>query len=229
MSVLVRSYEARKFFAIKKSTRLASAVARLLAATHISMEWPDLARRRAPVRKCALPEPRPSKKARLARRHWLMKLAMLFEKIDFPEVIETLIGAFLLQPRHLAFRKRYGENLRTLDSGRQRWLSGWHPKIGHDTIARWSWFVYHRIQRSPDTDVTFEMLQALRGKRVIVQYRTRSHTQHMTHEIQRPHDIWIVHIGPHSMRVEVGLFGTVSYTLSYSGSMSIELYADYPR
>ena len=165
----------------------------------------------------------------MAQRHWLTKLAILFQKSDLPEAIETLIEAFLLQPHHLAFRKRYGQNLRTLDSGHPRWLSGWHPRIGHDTIARWSWFVYHRIDRSPDTDATPDMVQALRGKRVIVQYRTRSHTQHLAREIQRPHDIRIVHIGPHSMRVEVGLFGTVSYTLSYSGIMSIELYADYPR
>ena len=193
------------------------------------MEWPDLARRRVPVRKCALPEPRPSKKARLAQRHWLTKLAILFQKSDLPEAIETLIEAFILQPRHLAFRKRYGENLRTLDSGDPRWLSGWHPRIGHDTIARLSWFVYHRIQRSPDTDVTFEIMQPLQGKRVIVQYRTRSHTQHLACETQRPHDIRIVHIGPHSMLVEVGPMCTVSYTLSYSFIMSIELYADYPR
>ena len=57
------------------------------------MEWPDLARRRAP-RECALPEPRPSKKARLAQRHWLTKLAILFQKSDLPEAIEATIEVF---------------------------------------------------------------------------------------------------------------------------------------
>ena len=186
------------------------------------MEWVDLGRRRAPVRKRALPEPRPSKKARLARRHWLMKLAMLFEKIDFPEVIETLIGAFLLQPRHLAFRERYGNNLITINSGQPEWISGWHPKVPHKKIARWSWFVYHRIWLSPDTDVTTDMVQPLQGKRAIVEYKASYSPQH------RPHAVRIVHAGPLSMRVENGI-NPASYTLSYSGIMSIALHAEYAR
>jgi hypothetical protein len=179
--------------------------------------WPDIAKRRAP----SLPEPRPIKKTRRATRHWLMKLALVLEKTNLPEAVEKQIETFLLQPRHRAFRKRYGENLRTIDAGCEGWLNGWHPRIRHDTMDRWLWFVFHRITLCLDTDVTAEIVQPLQGKGVIVEYEARDRPIRVRLMIR------IVHVGPTSMRVDNGTGR--DFTLSYRGVLSISLHVEFPR
>ena len=181
------------------------------------MAWPDIAKRSAKRRAPSLPEPRPIKKTRRATRHWLMKLALVLEKTNLPEVVEKQIETFLLQPRHQAFRKRYGENLRTIDAG-EDWLNGWHPRIRHERMDRWLWSVFHRITLCLDTDVTAEIVQPLQGKRVIVEYQATDRQADM---------IRIVHVGPTSMRVDKGTGR--DFTLSYRGVLSISLHVEFPR
>jgi hypothetical protein len=181
--------------------------------------WPDIAKRRAP----SLPEPRPIKKTRRATRHWLMKLALVLEKTNLPEAMEKLIETFLLQPRHRAFRKRYGENLRTINAGCEGWLNGWHPTIRHDRMDRWLWFVFHRITLCLDTDVTAEIVQPLQGKRAIVEYQAKDRPI----QIPARHVIRIVYAGPTSMRVDDG--NGREFTLAYRGVLSISLHVEFPR
>lgn len=181
------------------------------------MARPDIAKRSA-RRAPSLPEPRPIKKTRRATRHWLMKLALVLEKTNLPEVVEKQIETFLLQPRHQAFRKRYGENLRTIDAGCEGWLNGWHPRIRHDRMDRWLWSVFHRITLCLDTDVTAEIVQPLQGKRVLVEWQATDRQADM---------ILIVHVGPTSMRVD-NVTGR-DFTLSYRGVLSISLHVEFPR
>ena len=181
------------------------------------MAWPDIAKRSAKRRAPSLPEPRPIKKTRRATRHWLMKLALVLEKTNLPEVVEKQIETFLLQPRHQAFRKRYGENLRTIDAG-EDWLNGWHPRIRHERMDRWLWFVFHRITLCLDTDVTAEIVQPLQGKRVIVEWQATDRQADM---------IRIVHVGPTSMRVDDGT--GPEFTMAYSVVLGITVHVEFPR
>ena len=140
--------------------------------------------------------------------------------------MEKLIETFLLKPRHLAFRKRYGQNVRVCNKGCEGFISGWHPKIPHDKVARWVWCFF---DRSPsDTDPTSEIVKPLVGKQVIVLYRALN-----AHRPERPrhtlqHEVRIVSTGPRSMCIEKVL-GNDSFTMCYAGVVSIWLYVDYLR
>ena len=200
------------------------------------MEWPVLGRARVATRKRCLPEdqPGPSKKPRKEQCHWNMKLAMVFEKKQLPEIIEKLMESFLLQPRHAAFLKKYGI-AKTIDGGAQgpgarpkddeidRWVP-WpievHPKIPRDKIDRWLWNVFRKER--VDVDVTFDIVKPLENKRVIVYYKSK------TGPLPWSHGVRIIHAGPQSMRVDAGP-NTGSYTLKYSGILELSFHVEYPR
>ena len=185
------------------------------------MEWPVLGKARVATRKRYLTkdEPGPSKKPHKKQYHWNMKLATVFEKKQLPESIEKLMESFFLKPRHTAFHKKYG-TIKTIDSGSPGFISGWHPKIPHDKLARWMWSVFRKER--VDASVTYDIVKPMVNKRVIVYYKAKKHFSPLSHVIR------ITHAGLYSMSVDTGP-DTTGYTLSYSGILEMSLHVEYPR
>ena len=190
------------------------------------MEWPVLGRSRAVTRKRSLPgdEPGPSKKPRKKQCHWNMKLAMIFEKKQIPEIIEKLIEEYAIQEKFRKFFASYGPQ-RAMFNGRG-FVSDWHPRIASTTRDRYIWCIFctsrmdvYRLWKD-----TMDMATAkpLEGRMVLIVYRNRrGNITRMDPKrvILAAHDRMHIDCGPN----------TTGFNVYYSGVLSIDLYVDLAR
>ena len=194
------------------------------------MEWPVLGRNRAQPSKRSFPteeEPRQSKK-----RHWNMKLTIVFRAKAVPEELQKMIEEFAIPKQFQRFFKKYGTQRAHYDG--RGFVSGWHPRIASTTRDRYIWCVFASPAFSmtsyrllPKT-MTMETAKPLEGHMVLIVYRKES--GHIT----RMDPKRVVYAAKDSMHVDHGpifIPDTTAggFTLSYRGVISIDLFVDVPR
>lgn len=199
-----------------------------------AMEWPVLGRSRAQPGKRSLPtetedaEPGPSNKRRQTqpRRHWNMKLATVFRGKGVPEELQKTIEDFAIPEQFKRFLSKYGPQRAQYDG--RGFVSDWHPRILSTTRDRYKWTAFSTTRLNvyrlwPET-MNKQTAKPLEGRTVLVKYRNKQgNTTRMD-----PKRVVFAADGYMSVDCGPGTTGT-SFTLSYRGVESIELFVDVPR
>ena len=190
------------------------------------MEWPVLGRARVATRKRCLPEdqPGPSKKPRKEQCHWNMKLAMIFEKKQLPEVVEKLIEEYAFHEKFRKFFASYGIQ-RAMYAG-PGFVSGWHPRVACTKRDRYIWCIFSTsrmdVYRLWPNTMDMATAKPLEGRTVLIVYRNRHGN------ITRMDPKRVLFASAERMHLDDGP-DTVGFNVYYSGVMSIDLFVDIAR
>ena len=140
--------------------------------------WPTLGKRDA----IAKPAERPTKKARRRElRNRNLKLHLVFEAGNIPEVLEEKIAAYF-NPRWMsAYHEKYG-NIRSIPNGPVMGPTVYRcPNIWEKTITFSKKFLYWNRGGCMEPPITRSLMQPLLGKEILLNYTNRGASKKDVH------------------------------------------------